>query len=103
MQTFLSGADSFNLESVMSGFLLSRSKREEVRSIARRAYIAHSGDKDAAIRAASDDLRVGSIVIAILLGVAIQLAIDLIVHWIEQNILEPAPSYTAGEPGEDEE
>lgn len=79
-------------------YILLGSKRETIRSIARRHYIENS-DPDIAIQKASDELRAGSIIGAILIGLAIRLIIDLIYYWIKQQIKSPPLVYTTGEPG----
>lgn len=88
----------------MSGqFFLIPRRRAAIRDVARRAYLDHPNDCEAASAQASQEILAGSIVVAILLGVAIQLAIDLIVYWIKESILEPSADYQAGEPGFDDD
>lgn len=87
-------------------FLLTRKQREEIREIARKAFIECNGDQDKAIALAhkrSMELIPGSIILTILLGVAMQLIIDFIVWWIKNRVFEPALFYQIGEPGYDDE
>ena len=88
-------------------FLLLPRQRKAVRAIARDEFLRHnatSGDdaRDAAILAATQRIKdelVGSILLAILLGVAVRLAIELIVYWFKEFIVMPPEHACDGEPG----
>ena len=86
-------------------FLLTKQQRQDIRELARQAFVDAGGDQDAAIKLAherSKELIAGSFIVTILIGVALQLIIDFIVWWIKQRVTEPSPTYTAGEPGYDD-
>ena len=74
--------------------------RNDVRDIARRAYVAMECDKDLSCQRAKDDIKdqYNSIFVTILLGVLIKLAIEFIVYWIENNIQQPTLAHRSGEP-----
>jgi hypothetical protein len=77
--------------------LLSRRQRNTVRDVARSAWLRHPDDAEAAKAEAEQAL--GSIFVTILLGVAIRLAIELIMYWILNREREPQAVYCPGEPG----
>ncbi len=79
--------------------LIPRRKREELRDIARKYFIATGGDRNATIRLASEEIELRSIVVSILISLAIKLVIALVTQWIIDNVLTPAPMYLPHEPG----
>ena len=74
-------------------------KRNTIRDIARNHYLANGGDKEKSIQAAVDELKTGSIIATILLGIAIKLITELIIYWIENLVSIPQQGYSKGEPG----
>ena len=74
--------------------------RNDVRDIARRAYVSKQGDLALSSWHAEDEIRTKykSIFVTILIGVLIRLAIDFINYWIDQNIKQPTLAHRSGEP-----
>lgn len=72
-----------------------------VRSNARDAWQQANGDPERAKEIAAERLRSdpGSIIGAILLGLAIKLAYEIIMFWFNNRVSEPAATYLASEPG----
>ena len=82
-------------------FLLTRKARSKVRDITRQAYLANPGDPQKAIDDAKATLSegYGSIISMVLIGIAVGLIVKLVTYWVENMIMEPAPTYQFGEPG----
>lgn len=82
--------------------LLGSRTRLQVRHIARRAYVASGGDERQSKELAEVWLRAApkSIIATILIGVAVKLAIELIVYWIKHRFADvPSGDFQTGEPG----
>ena len=80
-------------------------ERLSVRGISRQSVIDTKGDKDAAIALAEARLRAQyrGILTMILVGLAIELAKALILHWLDRGITEPSTVWQPGEPGANED
>lgn len=80
--------------------MMGRRKCARVREIAREAYLRHDS-QDAMVADATRRVRqqFDSILVEIFISVLIQLAIDLIVRWIEQKLGDPGTEYQPTEPG----
>lgn len=82
--------------------LLGRKHRLNVRNLARQAFHDADGDEVRAKRLVEYRLRHApkSIIASILIGVAIKLAIELIVYWIKHRFATvPSGEFQPGEPG----
>lgn len=73
-------------------------RRFKIRDIARQAYLDNK-DPQKAIDQATKEIRTGSIVITILVGLAIKLAIELIWYWFNNKVSSPSMFYLPEEPG----
>jgi len=85
-------------------FVLTMPQRTFLRNIALEAYLNHPKDQDAAIELAEELLQQrrkthGGIISVILIGVALQLVIDLIAYWIKNIVMTPSATYQEDEPG----
>lgn len=81
--------------------LLPQSQFGAVRRCARSCYLDASGDKDLAIEYVNDRMR--SVVGSAFLTIALQLAIRLIIWWIQNRVTEPSVVSQIGEPGTSDE
>ena len=79
--------------------LIRRRKREQLRRIASKHYVACGCDMEAALEAAEKEIRTGSIIASILIGLAVRLVWELIKHWYFSGVTNPGEEYLAGEPG----
>lgn len=81
--------------------ILTRKQRESIRSDARSAWLQSSCDKDEAIAIVTRTLndKMKGIIGTILLQLAIKLAIELIMRWLEDRNKQPSSFYVADEPG----
>lgn len=80
--------------------LLRREKKEKIREIARKNYLKYGGQDggEKAIEACKQEIRTGSIIATILIGLAIRLAIELILWWIKNKVMTPPFTYQESEP-----
>lgn len=76
---------------------LGRSRRK-IREIALKHYLNNS-DPNKAIEEATKEIRTGSIIGAILIGLAVKLIVELIWYWFNNKISQPSMFYSPGEPG----
>jgi hypothetical protein len=76
---------------------LPRSQFGAVRRCARSCYLQSGGNLDAASDLVRERMR--SVVGAAFLSIAIQLAIKLIIWWIENGVSDPSVVSQVGEPG----
>jgi len=83
----------------MSYLLLRRSQRKAIRNVTRKAWLDAGCNVDKAKELAEAEIRTGSIVIAILIGVAIKLAFALIMHFWNKRVVVPESDYQPDEPG----
>lgn len=86
----------------MKFILLSKSKRQAVREIARRNYedcISVGLDVEEAKENAARDIRAKGIVSTILVSIAIKLAFMLIEHWFFSGATQVSEGYDPNEPG----
>lgn len=86
-------------------FLLSKSRRHNVRAIAREAYLISgypAGDLQLAKQLAKEKIKreyAGSFWTSILIAIAVRLAWALIQRWWENRSRAPALTYQPNEPG----
>ena len=81
--------------------LLGRRRREEIRQLARDAYMTSpSFAKQEAERAVRH--RYSGILSMLIVGLAVKLAIELIAYWVKQKFTHPPMTFEAGEPGADQ-
>lgn len=74
-------------------------KRNNIREIARKHFLLNRTNTEKAIEGATEELKTKGIITSILIGLAIKLAVELIIYWIKNNVLIPSENYQAGEPG----
>lgn len=79
--------------------LIRRRKRQQLREIAAKHYVECNGDVDAAFAAAEKEIRTGSIIVSILIGLAVRLIWELMKHWLFSGVTDPGNEFLAGEPG----
>jgi len=72
-----------------------------VRAIALDAWLESRGEPDKAKEIAARRLRAdpGGIITTLLIGLAVKLIAELIMHWFVNNVMQPEPAYLASEPG----
>ena len=98
--------------SVLTNVFLSREERQNIRDLAREDWIYSSNQEDFAIELVSQRIQegswmrnrkrtglVGSVLSAILIKLAIELAVMLIRRWLENREFLPSTAYQVGEPG----
>ena len=80
--------------------ILGIKRREHIRDIASDAWCT-TRDRGQAEKLAARRIRIsmGGVVGSILLGVAVKLAVELIVFWAKQKIWNPSLDFSTGEPG----
>lgn len=80
--------------------LLRREKKEKIREIARRNFVEYGAEDGGqkAIEACKKEIRTSGIIATILIGLAIRLAIELIIWWIKNRIKVPPFTYQESEP-----
>ena len=83
---------------------LSKHKKETIRSIAVGALLDAKGDEELAKHLARERIpthaEFNSIITMFLIGLAVQLAIRLIMYWINKKITPKLGSFEPGEPDE---
>jgi len=79
-------------------YLVLGKSKYKIRDIALKHYLANK-DPKIAIEEAIKEIKTGSIIATILIGVAIQLIIQLINYWVNKRISRPSMFYSEGEPG----
>lgn len=79
---------------------VNRRLRHEVRDIARKHWVSTLDQERARVLAEEEiKQRYGDILIAFIVSLLIRLAVELIVWWFKNHVLDPNPVYTADEPG----
>lgn len=74
--------------------------RSEIRELARKHWInTHNPKLAKQLVINSIESKYGSIIASILISLFIKLAVELIMYWFKNNVLEPSPNYQLGEPG----
>lgn len=79
-------------------YLVLGKSKYKVRDVALKHYLVNK-DPNIAIEKAIEEIKTGSIIATILIGVAIQLVIQLIKYWVSKKISQPSMFYSEGEPG----
>ena len=80
---------------------LNAKQRNRVRSITRRAFVNCNGQCDATIELAATGLLavINTVLNPVLIGDAMSLMVQLVLHWIARKTDTPYAVFVAGEPG----
>lgn len=79
--------------------ILGRRRRQRVRELARQAYL-HSPPSEAVHNAEVAVRReMQGFISLVLVGIAVRLAIELIMYWLNLRMSEPGLTFQPGEPG----
>lgn len=78
--------------------LLSKKTKKSIREIARKS-LAETNNQEQAIDLAIKEIKYQGIFTSFLLGIALDLAIKLIIYWIKNNVFVPSKKFSKEEPG----
>lgn len=70
--------------------------QDQCRAVALKHHLMTPRNREAAIKAATDEVR--SVIASILIGIAVRLVTAYIIHWWETRNFAPADKQTVGEP-----